>query len=273
VASLLLPKRLFPVPANMPGDGAEDVVAVVWPWGVLFWAPNSPLPPELAPPPNMLDAGLLAVAADPPNRPPPGAGVVVSVLAPPNSPPLAGAEVAGVVEGAVAARVAPPKSEPPDAGVVDALPPNNPVEGVAVPEGVLEDGAAPKRLPAGFGVLPPLACPNKEPALPEGVAGLAPEAPPRFPKENEGVVLPDAAAPKMPPEAGAVVVALFDGAPDELGVPKVYDMIASKGGWCSWRSSVGEPFRGTVCRLLGRQHVQAKGRKGRTLEKAAIALC
>jgi hypothetical protein len=50
--------------------------------------------------------------------------------------------------------------------------------------------------------------------------------PPGVPKENFGAVAPAAAPPNKPPEAGAVDVALFEGAPEELGVPKLKDMVA-----------------------------------------------
>lgn len=72
-----------------------------------------------------------------------------------------------------------------------------------------------------------------DPALFDGVVLLPPE-PPTLPNEKEGV--PPEAPPKRPPEAGAVLVALLDGALDEPGFPKVKDIVTwVSGGWIASR--------------------------------------
>lgn len=59
-----------------------------------------------------------------------------------------------------------------------------------------------------------------------GVVLLPPAEPPTDPKENPE---PPEAPPKRFPEAGAVNVALLDGAPEELGVPKLNDITMARG--------------------------------------------
>lgn len=46
-----------------------------------------------------------------------------------------------------------------------------------------------------------------------------------MPKENLGVPEEAAALPNRPPPAGAVLVVLLGAAPEELGVPKLNDMV------------------------------------------------
>lgn len=178
--------------------------------------PPPPLPPTL---PKTLNAGWFAVPLPPPSRLP-DARAVVLLLPPQNSPPLAGA---GDAEAVLAVGVVEPK-RPPVEGVVEVLPPKRaPVEGVAaVPEG------APNRTDFGFSESPLLGCPKTEPALPADVDELPAAAPPNDPKENLGVLLPEA-EPKRPSVAGAEVVVLFDCSFDELGVPKLNDMVVVTG--------------------------------------------
>lgn len=142
----------------------------------------------------------------------------------PNIPPaIVGAEL---VEGAGGLF---PNRLPAD-GVVELAPPNRPgPEEAGVVEVLVEDGAPPKSPPAGLVLLP-----NKEVAVPVGVL-LPPAAAPALPNENEGVPAPEpapvpvaGALPNRPPEAGADVVVLLEAAPDELGAPKVNDMMVER---------------------------------------------
>lgn len=121
-------------------------------------------------------------------------------------------------------------NRPPVDGVVELAPPNKPgPEAAGVVEVLVEDGAAPKSPPAGLVLLP-----NKEVAVLVGVL-LPPEAAPALPNENEGVPVPEpapvpvaGALPNRPPEAGADVVVLLEAGPDELGAPKVNDMLVER---------------------------------------------
>jgi hypothetical protein len=183
----------------------------------------------------------------------------------PKSPPDAGAEVAGT----------------------DALLPNSPLDVVVgVAAGLAEDAAAPnelddavvllfpKRPPplgaAGLAALPnrppveagcccwpngeaadvaaaPVFPPNRPPPL-AGCAGVDPLMAPLLPKEKLGV--PVDAAPKRPPEEGAVVVvAGWPEADVEAGAPKVNDILLAtpvNGRYLLVYAKCGG-CRGTVC--------------------------
>lgn len=125
--------------------------------------------------------------------------------APPNKPPGAGAAVP--VAGVDAAGFAPKR--PPGAPAV---------------EGVVLDPNKPPPLDVVAGV-DEAAAPLKRPPPP---APLDPVAPPAEPNENLGV-LPPLAPPKIPPAAGADEVALLDWPAEELGVPKLNDMMCCRG--------------------------------------------
>lgn len=157
---------------------------------------------------------MAAVEAGPLNKPP-EAGVV---LVPPKSPPgrgVADVEVADVF-------LAPKR--PVEDGVVE-VPPKSPAPEVGFEPVFAEEAVAPKGFPDGFCASPAGFWLKRVPPLFDGVA-LSPELPPTVPNEKDGV--PPEPPPKRPPDAGAVLVALFGGALDELGVPKVKDMVASR---------------------------------------------
>lgn len=208
VAAPLFPNNELPVLANMPDAGAV-VVGVPEACAALFW-PKRPVVggADEDAPLKRFDAGLAAVLPEPPKSPPPEAGMALVF---PKSPPVAGAdEAAGVAEEF--------PNNPPVDGVVVFGAPKRPVPVAAGDdEELLAAEAPPNRPPAGFAES--VFCPNNEPALVAGVVLL----PAAVPKENLGV---PAAAPNRPPEAGAVVVGLFEAAPDELGAPKLNDMMA-----------------------------------------------
>lgn len=175
-----------------------------------------------APPPNKFDVGLLSVLGVPEAllKSPPVAGAEV-VFAPPNKPPVAGAdEVAGVEDALL------PPNRLEVAGVVELLPLKRLPPAAA---GVLVEAPPPKR-PPGFEFCPPnkLLVPGNVVGVDDAaVLAFAPVEPPTELKEKVGVPV---AAPKRPPDAGAVVVVFFEAAPDELGVPKLNDMMLAGDG-------------------------------------------
>lgn len=162
------------------------VEVVAGAWLALFCPPKSPELEPVAEPP-------------PPNRL--EAGLSAGLAASPNRPP---------VDGVVLA--APPKSDAAGAEVVgvELLPPpkrDEPPGVVAAPEKRLE--------PAGFWA-PAFCCPKMP--LAGGAAEVLPAVPP---PPNVG-----APPPNRPPVDGAVELVLLAAAPDELGVPKLKDIVA-----------------------------------------------
>lgn len=139
---------------------------------------------------------------------------------PPKIPPAG-----GVADVDVADLFLAPCPRPGEDGVVEA-PAKNPGPEAEFEPVFAEEVAAPNRFPDGFCASPAGFWPKRRPPLFDGVA-LSPELPPTVPNEKDGV--PPEPLPKRPPDAGAVLVALFEGALDELEVPKSKeDMVASR---------------------------------------------